>query len=115
MKGPSGSRSFSTSTRRSQADLQNQGGAGFDEQTASVVANMISQVNLKTEELHPGLKFEAPETLPKSENFRKRYDSLLEQFTKLLMRDGKLSMAQKVCIRDLSSGGLIIPNECWYD
>ncbi|KAL4891652.1 SPX domain-containing protein [Aspergillus ambiguus] len=94
MKGPFGTRSFSTSTRRYQGDLQGQN-AGFDEQTAAVVANMISQVNHQTEELHPGLKFEAPETLPKTENFRTRYDSLLEQFTKLLMRDGKLSKAQK--------------------
>ncbi|KAL5359656.1 SPX domain-containing protein [Aspergillus floccosus] len=94
MKGPSGTRSFSTSTRRRQADLQGQN-AGFDDQTAAVVANMISQVDQQAAELHPGLKFEAPETLPKTENFRTRYDSLLEQFTKLLMRDGKLSKAQK--------------------
>lgn len=96
MKGPSGSRSFSTSTRRRQADLHGQN-AGFDDQTAAVVANMISHVDQQAAELHPGLKFEAPETLPKTENFRTRYDSLLEQFTKLLMRDGKLSKAQKVC------------------
>ncbi|GES61522.1 plasma membrane phosphate transporter Pho87 [Aspergillus terreus] len=94
MKGPSGTRSFSTSTRRRQADLHGQN-AGFDEQTAAVVANMISHVDQQAAELHPGLKFEAPETLPKTENFRTRYDSLLEQFTKLLMRDGKLSKAQK--------------------
>ncbi|PTU23262.1 hypothetical protein P175DRAFT_0499799 [Aspergillus ochraceoroseus IBT 24754] len=56
---------------------------------------MISQVAQQAAELGPGLKFAAPETLPKSENFRTRYEPLLEQFTKLLMRDGKLSAAQK--------------------
>ncbi|KAF9885780.1 low-affinity phosphate transporter [Aspergillus nanangensis] len=94
IKKSTGTRSFSTSTRQWQPELNGQG-KGFDEQTAAVVANMISNVNKQAEELHPGLKFEAPESLPKTENFRKRYDDLLDQFTKLLMRDGKLSMAQK--------------------
>lgn len=94
MKRPSGSRSFSTSARRLQPELQ---GKEFDDASASVVANMISQVNQQATELHPGLKFEAPENLPKTENFRKRYETIVEQFTKLLMQDGKLSKAQNVC------------------
>ncbi|KAF5860761.1 low-affinity phosphate transporter [Aspergillus alliaceus] len=94
IKSTTGTRSFSTSTRRSQAGLHGQG-KSFDEQTAAVMANMISQVNQQAEELHEGIKFEPVEALPKTENFRTRYDSLLEQFTKLLMRDGKLSKAQK--------------------
>jgi hypothetical protein len=95
IKSTTGTRSFSTSARRSQTDLHAQGNA-FDEQTAAVMASMISQVNQQAEELHTGIKFDFVETLPKTENFRTRYDSLLEQFTKLLMQDGKLSKAQKV-------------------
>ena len=95
IKSSTGTRSFSTSTRRSQAELHGQG-KSFDEQTAAVMASMISQVNQQAEELHDGIKFDPVETLPKTENFRTRYDSLLEQFTKLLMTDGKLSRAQKV-------------------
>ncbi|KAI2901198.1 hypothetical protein CBS11852_2597 [Aspergillus niger] len=91
MKRPSGSRSFSTSARRLQPELQ---GKELDDASASVVANMISQVNQQATELHPGLKFEAPQNLPKTENFRKRYETIVEQFTKLLMQDGKLSKAQ---------------------
>ncbi|KAE8353158.1 ribosomal protein S7 domain-containing protein [Aspergillus coremiiformis] len=94
IKSSTGTRSFSTSTRQSQAELHDQG-KSVDEQTAAMVANMISQVNQQAEELHPGLKFGPVEPLPKTENFRTRYDSLLEQFTKLLMTDGKLSMAQR--------------------
>ena len=45
-----------------------------------------------------GLKFPMPWNirLPKTENFRTRYDTVLDQFTKLLMRSGKLTKAQKV-------------------
>ncbi|RHZ48117.1 hypothetical protein CDV55_101969 [Aspergillus turcosus] len=92
LKRSSGNRSFSTFTRRYQPDLQ---GQDLTDPSAAVVANMINQVNQEVAELHPGLKFPAPESLPKTENFRERYDPLLEQFTKLLMRDGKLSKAQK--------------------
>ena len=95
IKSSTGTRSFSTSTRRSQVELHGQG-KSFDEQTAAVMASMISQVNQQAEELHDGIKFDPVETLPKTQNFRTRYDSLLEQFTKLLMTDGKLSRAQKV-------------------
>ncbi|KAF7597072.1 hypothetical protein BBP40_010546 [Aspergillus hancockii] len=94
IKSTNGTRSFSTSTHRSQKDLHAPG-IVLDEQTAAVMANMISQVNQQAEELHAGIKFEPVEALPKTENFRTRYDSLLEQFTKLLMQDGKLSKAQK--------------------
>ncbi|PLB41907.1 mitochondrial 37S ribosomal protein uS7m [Aspergillus candidus] len=91
-KGPSGTRSFSTSTRRTQANLQ---GNNQMEPAAAMVASMISQVNQQAAELNPGLKFPAPESLPRTENFRTRYDTLLDQFTKQLMRDGKLATAQR--------------------
>ncbi|KAM0122014.1 low-affinity phosphate transporter [Aspergillus fumigatus] len=108
LKRSSGNRSFSTFTRRYQPDLQEQ---EVTDPSVAVVANMINQVNQEVAELHPGLKFPAPESLPKTENFRERYDPLLEQFTKLLMRDGKLSKAQKVCtsleIRQVAGANLV--------
>lgn len=98
MQGPKGARSFSTSSQSRKQELQgNQ--PSPDDVSAAVVANMISKaIEEKAEELQePGIKFHMPQhPLPKTENFRTRYDSLLEQFTKLLMRDGKLSKAQKV-------------------
>lgn len=103
-KQSGGTRSFSTSARRLQEDVQaskDNGGIGRipnDEASAALVANMISQVDHSAAELHTGLKFSAPEPLPKTENFRTRYEPLLDQFTKLLMQDGKLALAQKVCL-----------------
>lgn len=94
MKKPSGSRSFSTSTRRLQ-DLQKEQ-INPDDASAALVANMVANVDFQAAEL-AGLKFSAPKPLAKTDNFRSRYEPLLEQFTKLLMRDGKLSAAQKVC------------------
>ncbi|PYH79902.1 plasma membrane phosphate transporter Pho87 [Aspergillus uvarum CBS 121591] len=94
MKNQSSKRSFSTSARRMQPEVQ--GSANFDDASAALVANMVSQVNKQAAELHPGLKFEAPsKPLGKTDNFRSRYDGLLEQLTKQLMRDGKLSKAYK--------------------
>ncbi|OJJ47748.1 hypothetical protein ASPZODRAFT_24645 [Penicilliopsis zonata CBS 506.65] len=81
IKASKGTRSFSTFARR-QTDIE-------------AVSSPLS-VSAQTElELEPGLKFAAPSLLAKTENFRRRYDTLLEQFTKLLMRDGKLSVAQR--------------------
>lgn len=103
-KGPNGTRSFSTSARLRQGEPESSQGAQQNPDDASVamIADMISQATEeKAEALElPGLKFHAPELpLPKTENFRSRYDALLEQFTKLLMIDGKLTRAQKVrCI-----------------
>ncbi|OOF97206.1 hypothetical protein ASPCADRAFT_206029 [Aspergillus carbonarius ITEM 5010] len=92
MNRPSGTRSFSTSARRLQPEVE---GKNFDDASAAMVANMISEVNQQAAELHPGLKFPAPGSIPRTENFRKRYETIVEQFTKLLMQDGKLSKAQK--------------------
>ena len=81
--------------------MQNSGAA---DESAAVLASMIKEVNSQAvgqagqaEQLeghNTGLKFEAPEG--KTLNFRKRYDSLQDQFTKMLMQDGKLARAQKV-------------------
>ncbi|KAL4918294.1 ribosomal protein S7 domain-containing protein [Aspergillus aurantiobrunneus] len=95
--GPSGSRSFSTSARRGQLEKQgDDNGAMSEAEQAAMLEAMISQVSQETEQLLPeGLKFEAPETIPRTENFRHRYEPVVEQFTKNLMRDGKLAVAQK--------------------
>lgn len=76
---------------------QPEAGKPADEVSAAMVANMIAQVDHGAAEKLTGLKFPMPEDLPKTENFRTRYEPLLDQFTKLLMEDGKLSRAQKVC------------------
>lgn len=101
-KSPSGSRSFSTSVRRSldqfqQSQSQQPGAENpSDEVSAAMVANMIAEVDHGAAEKLTGLKFPMPEDLPKTENFRTRYEPLLDQFTKLLMEDGKLTRAQNV-------------------
>ncbi|KAJ5678772.1 hypothetical protein N7462_007016 [Penicillium macrosclerotiorum] len=93
-KAAKGSRSFSTSARNSMPEAQN---IDNHDASAALLAGMIEQVNEQALAQNPGLKFDAPE-LPsqiKTFNFRKRYDSMQEQFTKMLMQDGKLARAQK--------------------
>ena len=50
---------------------------------------------------NPGLKFAKP-TMPYPDGFnhKRRYHPVLEQVTRLLMRHGKLAVAQRVCTRD---------------
>lgn len=100
MKKPSGSRSFSTSTRHLE-DLQKKN-TKPDDASASLVADMVANVDFQAAEL-AGLKFSPPKPLAKTDNFRSRYEPLLEQFTKLLMEDGKLSLAQKVYTQSVLS------------
>jgi hypothetical protein len=90
-----GSRSYSTSARLHQEVTQHPAGAPEDPSIASV-ASMIDLATEQAVERLPGLKFDLPSPLPKTENVRSRYDPVVEQFTKLLMEDGKLSRAQKV-------------------
>lgn len=102
-----GTRSYSTSAVLRQQELQQQNpqqpqtqdGASASsgqqgqqvDPTVPAVAYKIAQATLEA-----GLKFEMPQTpLPRTENFRRRYEPLVDQFTKLLMKDGKLSVAQK--------------------
>ncbi|KAL5339052.1 ribosomal protein S7 domain-containing protein [Aspergillus crustosus] len=102
-KGPASSRSFSTSARRGQLENQDQPPSEAEAKaSADLVASMISQATqrgaerLQVEEpLDPNLKFPAPKSLPKTENYRTRYEPIVDQFTKLIMRDGKLALAQK--------------------
>lgn len=52
-----------------------------------------------TEMQNPGHKFGLPRRpWPQGFNLKKRYHPVLEQITRLLMKDGKLSVAQRVCL-----------------
>ena len=75
---PTGSRPFSTSARQ--------------EQEA-----MISFEDTGVETT--GHQFELPPLpLPSNMHFKYRYAPIVKQVTNLLMRDGKLSVAQRVCL-----------------
>lgn len=98
---PSGTRGFSTSVRAGQEMQQPPQHRDGDAESvpdpdAVLVADMISKINGQATALH-GLKFPTPESLPPTENFRTRYDSILKSFTNMLMRDGKKARAQRVC------------------
>jgi ribosomal protein S7 len=101
IKKNSGSRSFSTSARSRLPDVQETNSAREDPSIA-MVASMIGQVTERAQgqeaETPSGLKFDPPVSPANTRtlNFRKRYDTLQEQFTKMIMEDGKLSRAQKV-------------------
>lgn len=101
-KSPSGTRSFSTSTRFNQ-EMHQENAAGGADPSVDVVANLINHVSNSAAE-RQGLKFPAPESLPRSENIDERYDSVMKLFTNMLMTAGKLARAQRVCPR--SSFGL---------
>jgi small subunit ribosomal protein S7 len=96
-KTPSGSRSFSTSARRNSLELQPRSGSGGPPpDTAQFQGTRI--VGLEYPDAGLGHKFPIPDlkSLGKAINFKKRYDPVVEQVTRSLMRDGKLSRAQKV-------------------
>ncbi|KAL4948375.1 SPX domain-containing protein [Aspergillus filifer] len=120
MKNAGNKRSFSTSARRYQLENQSQNqpgqpgpeaglpgagtgaGSGTDANTlsdaeqAALLQTMISQVTQETEAMLPeGLKYPAPASIPRSEHLKHRYEGIVEQFTKNLMWDGKLAIAQK--------------------
>lgn len=113
LKKSGGSRSFSTSTRSLMTDVQGEpkneanpippnvpGLEGASDEAAAALASMIEQVQGQALEENPGLKFDppaVPEDL-RTLNFRKRYDTLQDQFTKMMMESGKLTKAQKVCL-----------------
>ncbi|PGH19869.1 hypothetical protein AJ80_03786 [Polytolypa hystricis UAMH7299] len=98
-----GTRSYSTSARLSQGhlepssfDLTKDGGLPKDDPSVTTVAQMLENATpdeATREEL--GYKFDVPEQLPRSEHLRFRYDPVVDQFTKLIMKDGKLSLAQR--------------------
>ncbi|KAJ5824040.1 Sodium/sulfate symporter [Penicillium robsamsonii] len=110
LKKSGGSRSFSTSARSLMNDLQGvtpnnesnlipsmPGLEGASDEATAALASMIEQVQGQALEENPGLKFDAP-VVPedlKTLNFRKRYDTMQDQFTKMMMESGKLTKAQK--------------------
>lgn len=95
IKKARGSRSFSTSARTLSPETR--GFESSNDASVAMLASMIDQVNSQAAERIPGLIFEEPEAPTKTHNFRKRYDTMQDQFTKMLMQDGKLARAQKVC------------------
>jgi hypothetical protein len=94
-----GRRSFSTSARSRLPETQNS--QPESDASAAMLASMIQGVEEQAAERIPGLKFAEPEAPRGTLNFRKRYDTMQDQFTKMLMQDGKLARAQKV--RNVSS------------
>ena len=97
---PNQKRSYSTSTRR-----------------RAEATELLSQSAglLATEMIYPdggfGHKFPLPDvsSISRTGKLRKRYDPVVDQVTKLLMRHGKLSQAQKVSLQSLFQGlGLIV-------
>lgn len=98
----SGKRSFSTSARSRMPEVDGvvPNADGPSAEAAAALAEMIKQAQSPVVEENPGLKFDEP-VVPqnvKTLNYRNRYDTLQEQFTKLMMMDGKLTKAQKVWI-----------------
>ena len=94
---PSGTRSFSTSARRNSLELQPRAGSdGPPPDMAQFQETRI--VGLEYPHAGFGHKFPIPDLRPlgKAVNFKKRYDPVVEQVTRSLMKDGKLSRAQKV-------------------
>ena len=74
---PKGSRSYSTSVRRQQEAMIRFEDTGIETQ---------------------GHKFGLPELpLQSNLNIKHRYDPVIHQVTNLIMQDGKLSVAQRVC------------------
>ncbi|CAG8925640.1 unnamed protein product [Penicillium salamii] len=95
----SGKRSFSTSARSRMPEVDGvvPNADGPSAEAAAALAEMIKQAQSPVVEENPGLKFDEP-VVPqnvKTLNYRNRYDTLQEQFTKLMMMDGKLTKAQK--------------------
>ncbi len=84
--GQGQSRSFSTSARRPAAEAQL---AEFQDTRA---------VGLDYPDAGLGYKFPLPDLngWKPTDHLRRRYDPLIDQVTKSLMRDGKLSAAQRV-------------------
>ncbi|EGD99093.1 30S ribosomal protein S7 [Trichophyton tonsurans CBS 112818] len=96
--GNGSKRSFSTSARLHQGEVKGNSPA---DPSAATVANMLAASNrgesVDVEKGIPeGFKYEPPTLpLPPNERFDRRYEPLVEQFTKLIMKHGKLSLAQK--------------------
>lgn len=98
-------RSFSTSARRCQTEVygSSTGDALPESMLVSSSANPATfeetrAVGLQYPDAGPGHKFPLPNTeqWQITDHLRRRYDPVVDQFTKMIMRDGKLARAQKV-------------------
>ncbi|KAF3482873.1 uncharacterized protein GIQ15_02197 [Arthroderma uncinatum] len=104
--GSGSKRSFSTSSRRQDEQKEVKDMSSTDPSVATV-ANMLAASNRGEsvevgQGIPEGFKFEPPTLpLPPNERVNRRYEPLVEQFTKLMMKDGKLSLAQKHMARIL--------------
>jgi len=81
-------RSYSTSARRlAGADL-----------VQSQISDNGMVLGMEYPHAGPGHKFPLPDvsSVSRLDHLKRRYDPVVEQFTKSIMRDGKLSVAQKV-------------------
>ncbi|KAF2434616.1 ribosomal protein S7 [Tothia fuscella] len=91
-KKPSGSRGFSTSTRV-RLDVASESGGGESVESTIISAGTAP---LSMSKDATGVKFGLPALpLPKDFNLHHRYDPLIEQFTGLLIQDGKKGVAQR--------------------
>jgi hypothetical protein len=99
-KSPSNSRSFSTSTRRNSLELRSTPSSEIPPPSSAEMVQFQESriIGLEYPDAGFGHKFPIPDlkSLGKAVNFKKRYDPVVEQVTRSLMKDGKLSRAQKV-------------------
>ncbi|KAL1957436.1 hypothetical protein VTO42DRAFT_6004 [Malbranchea cinnamomea] len=100
----SGTRSFSTSARTSQMETQKQAPTATATETAAEptradIAEMIAATEQQLAEQpqqNEGHMFGIPPIpIPRSEHLKRRYDPLVEHFTKMMMHSGKLALAQR--------------------
>lgn len=91
------SRSFSTFTRR-RLEMDSHPPASMDPPVFDLESQLPESENSETADLveNQGHKFGLP-TLPLASNLHKdyRYDPIIKQVTNLMMKDGKLSVAQR--------------------
>jgi len=83
-------RSYSTSARRLvEAEMT---------QSQSRVSDNGMILGMEYPDAGPGHKFPLPDvsSISRLDHLKRRYDPVVEQVTKSIMRDGKLSVAQKV-------------------
>jgi hypothetical protein len=100
-------RSYSTSARRLDTSLHPSAGADTLPESMLVAQDAQAPVHfdgtkaagLDYPDAGVGHKFPLPnpENWKVTDHMRRRYDPVVDQFTKMIMRDGKLARAQKVC------------------
>lgn len=85
-------RSYSTSARRNATEVQS------SQSSDLVHFNQTMAHGLEYPDAGLGHKFPLPDVsaIPRSDHLKRRYDPILDQVTKAMMRHGKLSVAQKV-------------------